>query len=65
VKGDRHFEIAWIFVTVRIYNASPYVPTFNELFLIPFLITIPLQTKEPYASSIVTEISMKLRRQVL
>lgn len=37
------------------------MPTFNELFLIPFLITILLQTKEPYASSIVTEISKKLR----
>lgn len=56
MKGDRYFEIDGIFVTVRRYNASPYMFIFNKNFLVPFVSIILLQPKIPYDSSIVTEI---------
>jgi hypothetical protein len=62
VKGDRYFEVDGTFVTVRIHSASPYMPIFNENFLVLFVAIILLQPKMPYISSIVTEISTELRR---
>jgi hypothetical protein len=61
-KGDRYFEIDGTFVTVRIHSVSPYMPIFNENLLVLFVAIILLQPKVPYVSSIVTEISKKLRR---
>jgi len=64
VKGDRYFYIYGTLVTVRIHSASPYMPIFNENFLVLFFAIILLQPKILYVSSIVTEITTKLRRYV-
>jgi len=64
MKDDRYFEIDRTFVTVRIHSASPYMPIFNENFLVLFVVLILLQPKVPYVSSIVTKISKKLRRHI-
>lgn len=64
MKDARYFEIDGTFVIVRIHSVSLHMPTFNENFLVLFVVIILLQPKVPYVSSIVTKISKKLRKHI-